>query len=137
MNRQTKRLATVVAIAFAPLFSACAGIEQTFRDANSVVDEVIDLSAEAETSLQKEPLYAIEDRVESACRPLFESANQRMTGGEVSVLTQVSALITSPRCRSSVDQARRELDLYREDTVGVDHADIAPPVGDAEKAKTF
>jgi hypothetical protein len=125
------RFLTIVAIAFAPLFSACAGAEQTFRDANSVVDEVIDLSAEAETSLQKEPLYAIEDRVESDCRPLFESANQRMSGGNVSLLTQVSALISSPRCRNSVDQARRELDLYRED------AGNAPQMADVQKSKPY
>jgi hypothetical protein len=124
-------LATIVAVAVATLLPACAGVEQTFRDANSVVDEVIDLSAEAETSLQKEPLYAIEDRVESDCRPLFESANQRMAGGNVSVLMQVSALISSPRCRSSVDQAKRELDLYREDT------GYAPKVADVQKPKPY
>ncbi|HSS66354.1 MAG TPA: hypothetical protein VLS27_18130, partial [Gammaproteobacteria bacterium] len=125
------KLATILAIALPPLFSACAGIEQTFRDANGVVNEVIDLSAEAETPTQKEPLYAIEDRVESACRPLFESANQRMTGGDVSMLTKVSVLMTSGRCRSSVDDARRELDRYRENT------DAVPQVADVEKSKAF
>lgn len=131
MNARTKRIVTIMAIMLAPLFSACAGIEQTFRDANGVVNEVIDLSAEAENPTQKKPLYAIEDRVESACRPLFESANQRMTGADVSMLTKVSALMTSGRCRSSVEQARRELDQYREDI------DTASTVADAETKKAF
>jgi hypothetical protein len=131
MNAQKARLVAILAVALAPFFSACAGIEQTFRDANGVVNEVIDLSAEAETTAQKEPLYAIEDRLESACRPLFESANQRMSGGDVSMLTKVSALVTSGRCRSSVEQARRELDQYREDY------DAEPTVADAETPKAF
>lgn len=131
MNGQVMRMVTLVAVALTPLLSACTGIEQTFRDANGVVNEVIDLSAEAETPTQKEPLYAIEDRVETACGPLFESANQRMTGGEVSMLTQVSALMTSGRCRNSVDQARRDLDRYRE------AVEAAPKVAEAEKPKAF
>ena len=131
MNTQSTKLMTILAITLAPLFSACAGVEQTFRDANGVVNEVIDLSAEAETPAQKEPLYAIEDRVESACRPLFKSANQRMTGGDVSMLTKVSALMTSGRCRSSVEQARRELDHYRE---GID---TVSTVADGETPKAF
>lgn len=131
MNRQATRRMTIVAIAFAPLLSACAGIEQTFRDANGVVNDVIDLSAETQNPTQKEPLYAIEERVETACRPLFESANQRMTGGDVSMLTKVSVLFSSGRCRSSVDEAQRDLDRYRE---GVD---AAPKVADAEKPKAF
>ncbi len=131
MNTRMKRLATIAAVALAPLFTACAGMEQTFRDANGVVNEVIDLSADAETPTQKEPLYAIEDRVESACRPLFESANQRMTGGDVSMITKVSALVTSGRCRSTVDQAKRDLDQYRESTA------TAPEVADAETPKAF
>ncbi len=131
MNTQTMRLVTILAIALTPLFSACAGIEQTFRDASGVVSEVIDLSAEAETPRQKEPLYAIEDRVESACAPLFKSANQRMTGGDVSMLNKVSVLMTSGRCRSSVDQAKRDLDQYREDI------DAGSKVADAETQKAF
>jgi hypothetical protein len=131
MNAQTKRLVTTLAILLAPLVSACAGVEQTFRDANGVVNEVIDLSAEAETTTQKEPLYAIEDRVESACRPLFKSANQRMTGGDASMLTKVSALVTSGRCRSSVEQAKRDLDHYR------DNIDAASKVADSVTPKAF
>lgn len=131
MNRQVTRRMTIVVIAFAPLLSACAGIEQTFRDANGVVNEVIDLSAEAQNPTQKEPLYAIEDRVETACAPLFKSANQRMTGGDVSMLNKVSVLMTSGRCRSSVDQAKRDLDQYREDI------DAGSKVADAETQKAF
>lgn len=131
MSTQTMRLMAILAIALTPLFSACAGIEQTFRDANGVVDEVIDLSAEAETPRQKEPLYAIEDRVNSACAPLFESANQRMTGGDVSMLKKVSVLMTSTRCRSSVDRARRDLEQYREEI------DAASKVAEAGKPKAF
>ncbi len=131
MNRQSMTRVTILAIALTPLLSACAGIEQTFRDANGVVNEVIDLSAEADSQTQKEPLYAIEDRVESACRPLFESANQRMTGGDISMLTKVSVLMSSGRCRSSVDQAKRDLDQYREDR------DAASKVAEAEKPKAF
>ncbi len=131
MNRQTMRRVTVLAIALTPLLSACAGIEQTFRDANGVVNEVIDLSAEADSPTQKEPLYAIEDRVETACRPLFESANQRMTGGDISMLSKVSVLMSSGRCRSSVDRARRDLDQYREEM------DDAAKVAEADKPKAF
>ena len=131
MNRQKMTRVTVLAIALTPLLSACAGIEQTFRDANGVVNEVIDLSAEADSPTQKEPLYAIEDRIETACRPLFESANQRMTGGDISMLTKVSVLMTSGRCRSSVDQARRDLDQYREEM------EDASKVADAETPKAL
>ena len=131
MIRQSMTRVTILAIALTPLLSACAGIEQTFRDANGVVNEVIDLSAEADSPTQKEPLYAIEDRVESACRPLFESANQRMTGADVSMLAKVSVLMSSGRCRSSVDQARRDLDQYREEM------DDASKVAEAEKPKAF
>lgn len=131
MNTQILKRAAIAAIAFTPLLSACAGIEQTFRDANGVVNEVIDLSEEADGPKQKAPLYAIEDRVEAACGPLFESANQRMIGGEVSVLTKVSALMTSERCRSTVAQAKRDLDQYREDNAA------APQVADAETPKAF
>ena len=131
MNRQKTTRMTILAMALTPLLTACTGIEQTFRDANGVVNEVIDLSAEADSPTQKAPLYAIEDRVESACRPLFESANQRMTGGDVSMLTKVSVLMTSGRCRSSVDQARRDLDQYREER------DDASKVAEAEKPKAL
>lgn len=131
MNTQLMRLAALAAIAMTPLLSACAGIEQTFRDANGVVNEVIDLSADAETPTQKEPLYAIEDRVELACRSLFESANQRMVGGDVSMLAKVSVLVSSERCRGTVDQARRDLDQYRK------NRDAASKVADAEEPKAF
>ena len=126
MKKQAMRMATIAAIALTLLFSGCAGIEQTFRDANGVVDQVIDLSAEAQMVV-----YAIEDRVESACRPLFKSANQRMVGGEVSMFTKVSVLVTSERCRHTVDQAKRDLDLYRQ------NQDAENKVANSNKPKAF
>ncbi len=131
MRTRAKILATLAAIAFAPFLSACAGIEQTFRDANGVVNEVIDLSEGADTPTQKAPLYAIEDRLEAACAPLFKSANARMVGGDVSMFTKVSALVSSEHCRHTVNQAKQDLDRYREDFGD------APQVADAETPKTL
>ena len=131
MKAKIIRLASFLAIALTPLLIGCAGVEQTFRDANGVVTEVIDLSETAEDPAQKAPLYAIEDRVEAACGPLFESANQRMVGGDVSMMTKVSALVTSEHCRSTVDQARRDLDRYRRDN------GESPEVTDAKTPKAF
>lgn len=131
MKTQVMKLATLAVIAFAPLLSGCAGMEQTFRDANGVVNEVIDLSEGAETPTQKAPLYAIEDRLEEACGPLFESANAQMVGGDVSMFTKVSALVSSERCRHSVNQAKQDLNRYREDF------GTASQVADAETPKAF
>lgn len=94
------------------VLSACAGPEKTFRDAHDVVTEVIDLTANAGDSSETENLYALEERVEAACRPIFKSAHRQWVFGDIPLYTQLATLVSTHRCRRTVDEARRLLDDY-------------------------
>jgi hypothetical protein len=93
-----------------PLLSACAGLELTFRDANDIVSDVIDLTADTVELPETERFYALEAQVVSACQPFFESANHQMVHGDVPLHMQLAILAHATSCRDTVDQARKEID---------------------------
>lgn len=95
------------------LLSACAGPEKTFRDAHDVVTEVIDLTVEAQNPSEAENLYALEERVETACRPIFKSAHRQWVFGDIPFYSQLETLVSTHQCRQTVDEARRWLDAYQ------------------------
>lgn len=99
-----------IALLCVPLLSACAGLEQTFRDANGVVSDVIDLTADTGEPAEAEQFYAVEARVVSACQPFFDSANHHMIHGDVPLHLQLATLVYATSCRDTVDEARKEID---------------------------
>lgn len=109
---RTVRLA--LASSSVAVICGCAGPEATFRDAHDVVTDVIDLTVDVKNPSDAADLYALEERVETACRPFFQSASRQWTFGDIPFYNQVQTLMTSGRCRESVDEARRLLDGYQQ-----------------------
>ncbi|MDX1514096.1 MAG: hypothetical protein R3174_10180 [Gammaproteobacteria bacterium] len=105
-------LRIVLALSCVPLIAACAGPEKTFRDAHDVVTEVIDLTADTRDEADAKSLYALEDRVQTACRPIFRTAHRQWVFGDIPFYAQVEALMSTHQCRRTVDDARRTLDAY-------------------------
>lgn len=117
VSRSFRNLFNVDARAAPALFcvfvlSACAGPEKTFRDAHDVVTEVIYLTADARDPSDAESLYALEERVEAACRPMFKSAHRQWVFGDIPFSARWESLLSTFQCRKSVDEARRLLDAY-------------------------
>ena len=104
---------TLLALLCVPAIAACAGPEKTFRDAHEVVTEVIDLTVDAGNAGDAKNLYALEDRVQTACRPIFKNANRQWVFGDIPFYAQFETLVSTHRCRRTVDDARRALDTYR------------------------
>jgi hypothetical protein len=110
VNRLAKFPRVAIALLCLPLLPACAGLERTFRDANGIVADVIDLTADTGEPTEAERIYAIEARVVSACEAFFESANHQMIHGEVPLHMQLATLAHATSCRDTVDEARTEID---------------------------
>ncbi len=110
MTRLAKSSQIAIALLCVPLLSACAGLEQTFRDANGVISDVIDLTADSGKPEEAERFYALEAQVVSACQPFFESANQQMVNGDIPLHLQLATLAHATSCRDTVDEARKEID---------------------------
>ena len=105
-------LRAFLALSCVPLIAACAGPEKTFRDAHDVVTEVIVLTADTQDEAEAKSLYALEDRVQTACRPMFRTANRQWVFGDIPFYARVETLMSTHQCRRSVDDARRALDAY-------------------------
>jgi len=110
VTRLAKSSQIAIALLCVPLLSACAGLEQTFRDANNVVSDVIDLTADTGELPEAERFYALEARVVSACQPFFASANHQMIHGDVPLYMQLETLVHATSCRDTVDATRKEID---------------------------
>ena len=96
--------------------SGCGSVEtfkHTLRTASSTMVRIADMSLREEGTLNVVYLEAVEDRINSACRSLLDSADYRFRGEDIPVDTKIAVVFTADNCRRVVEQAQPEIEkLY-------------------------
>ena len=97
--------------------TGCSSVKLTLQDAHGTMGTVVAYTESVDDD-RADYLYAVEDDVLDACSDLFDAAHFALLGGDVPLLTKVSALFSTQGCRRAVDDAERELEAFRAGLAG-------------------